>query len=107
MDLRKNLKSEEVDGFLPNEIAFENAEKYLKLFQDDDCLPVYQIVPSVVGGIGLTIRSKKRKVYVEFNNQGNVCVLFSDGEAKPMVEKVFANNIGFVAGKAKAYLSTG
>ena len=29
-----------------------------------------------------------KKVYVEFNNKGNVLALFSDGEARPDVQKI-------------------
>lgn len=47
-----------------------------------------RLAPSAVGGVGATFRAGSRKAYVEFYNDGRICVLFSDGSGEPLVRPV-------------------
>ena len=47
-----------------------------------------RLAPSAVGGVGITHKKEKRKVYVEFYNKGEVCALFSDNESSPLSKRI-------------------
>ena len=90
----------------PNDLSIRNADVFVECLQQAD-YPPRQIAASVVGGVGVTLREKKKKVYVEFTNRGTVNALFSDGETKPVVEQIPASATKYFSfiDKAKAYLN--
>jgi hypothetical protein len=103
------LKRDEWEGGKagpPNDVSIRNADVFVECLQQAE-YPPKQIAPSVVGGVGLTFRCEKKKVYVEFTNKGAVNALFSDGETRPVVEKVqpSAGHYFIFIDKAKAYLN--
>jgi hypothetical protein len=105
-DLRSNEGWDGGKAGPPNEVSIKNANVFVECLQQAEWAPK-QIAPSVVGGVGVTIRDKKKKVYVEFTNKGAVIALFSDSETPPAVEKIppGATNYFSFIDKAKAYLN--
>jgi hypothetical protein len=96
------------DGYraaAPNMIARNNARSFLESLSVANYSPS-QVAPSVVGGIGVNRRRGKNKVYVEFNNNGKVHALFSDGTSPPRVERIQPDKIGFLVliRRMRAYL---
>lgn len=95
-------------GGPPNDKSIAIAGRFLETMQTALFLPT-QVLPSVVGGVGVVMRSTKgkKKVYVEFTNKGSVSALFSDGVAKPVVEKIQPEVSAFLnlLEKAKVYLN--
>jgi hypothetical protein len=89
----------------PAAVPLEFAKAFLDLLRRNRSLPS-RVAPSVVGGVGLTFRKERRKVYVEFSNKGTVHALFSDGESEPVVQKVAPDLAGYRAlfAKMRAYL---
>ena len=58
-----------------------------------------RVAPSVVGGVGITIREGTRKAYIEFSNDGRVYVMLSTGKGEPAIhpastERAYAGLIG-------------
>lgn len=47
-----------------------------------------RIAPSVVGGIGLTIRSKKKKLYIEIYNNNRIFYMVSRGSGNPIIQEI-------------------
>ena len=90
----------------PSPLAVERAREFLALLRRSDLEPA-RLKPSVANGIGLTIRNDRRKVYVEFYNDGAIHALFSDGESEPRTREVQANNDDYLAliGQSRAYLN--
>jgi hypothetical protein len=90
----------------PNVIARQQAKAYLAELCEQNCRPA-RVKPSAVGGVGITHRKGTRKVYVEFNNQGSIHALYSDGVTKPQVMPVEATPIGFreLIRRIKEYLN--
>jgi hypothetical protein len=88
----------------PNTLARDHARVFLALLAQENYGPS-RVAPSVIGGIGIT-RRRSRKVYVEFNNNGNVHALFSDGSSSPKVERVQVGKIEFqmLIRRMRAYL---
>ncbi len=66
-----------------------------------------RVRPSVASGIGLTIRAGRRKVYVEFYNDGTVYALFSDGESELETRQVQGKQDDYSAliGQTREYLN--
>jgi hypothetical protein len=62
----------------PNDNAIKLAEQICLHLQSDRLEP-NRVAPSVIGGIGITRRNGKRKVYVEVRNDGRTYALLSDG----------------------------
>jgi hypothetical protein len=93
------------DAPAPSDAAFASAEAFLDALQRAGSVPS-RLAPSVVGGIGITLRNGDRKVYFEFYNAGRVCALFSDGETDPQVDDVPADAPGYerIIAKAGEYL---
>jgi hypothetical protein len=54
-----------------------------------------RLAPSASGGVGITHKKRSRRAYVEFFNDGDVCVLFSDGESAPRSRRVGPSSLGF------------
>lgn len=92
-------------GPFPTRQVLDQVRSFLTILRSQAESPS-RLSPSVVGGIGVTFRKADRKAYVEFNNTGSVHVLFSDGVADPIVEKVAPEVVGYsqVIAKIKAYL---
>ncbi len=90
----------------PSSLAVENAKEFLALLCGSELEPS-RVKPSVANGIGLTIRKGRRKVYVEFYNDGTVYALFSDGESEAETRQVQARQDDFSAliGQAREYLN--
>lgn len=68
----------------PSPLAIEVARRLydsLVLFQ----LPPTRVAVSVVGGIGLTIRNRDRKAYIEVYNDGTTYILLSSRPQAPVV----------------------
>jgi hypothetical protein len=80
----------------PQSVAVSQAECFLNQLSQADILPS-RLSPSVVGGIGVTFREGQRKSYVEFYNNGTVCVLFSDGESEPRTQQVESTQGGYAS----------
>ena len=47
-----------------------------------------RLVPSAVGGVGITHRHGDKNVYVEFYNDGRVLALFSDDVSDPEIKRI-------------------
>jgi hypothetical protein len=71
----------------PSDAAIVTAKAFLSAFLGTDFEPS-RLAPSVSGGVGITHKNRSRRVYVEFFNDGDVCVLFSDGESDPRSRRV-------------------
>jgi len=71
----------------PNEAAVEIARR-LALALNEYYKAPSRTAPSVVGGVGLTIRSKSAKAYIEVYNDKAVYWMYSDGESEPEVHRV-------------------
>jgi hypothetical protein len=89
----------------PNALARERTRSFLESL----CLEGYvpsQVAASVIGGIGVSRWRGKNKVYIEFNNNGKVHALFSDGVSAPRVEPIQPDKIGFnvLIRRMRAYL---
>jgi hypothetical protein len=96
------------DGYkapLPNMVARDRARSFLDSLCRENYSP-FQIAASVIGGIGVNRRHGNKKVYVEFNNNGKVHALFSDGASSPRVEPIQPDMIGFqvLIQRMRAYL---
>jgi hypothetical protein len=70
----------------PQNFAVQNARRVLLALQDQALLPS-KLNPTVVGGIGITIKRCDKKAYIECSNKGSVLLLLSDGESEPQVTK--------------------
>lgn len=90
----------------PDARPLELAKAFLDLLKRNRYLPS-RLVPSVVGGVGMTFRKTGRKVYVEFSNKGTIHLLFSDGATEPVVQKVVPDLPGYraIIAKARVYLN--
>ena len=90
----------------PSSLAVERAKEFLALLRGAELEPA-RVRPSVVSGIGLTIRKGRRKVYVEFYNEGTVYALFSDGESEPETRQIQARQDNYFAlmGQTREYLN--
>lgn len=84
------------DAEPPSASAVSHAKSFLAVATGSGIVPG-RIVPSVVGGVGMTFRADSRKAYVEFFNDGEIYVLFSDGVSEPSTRPVRAENRGFEA----------
>lgn len=64
-----------------------------------------RVVPSAIGGVGITIRwFEGRKAYLEVRNDGKSHLLLSDGETEPYVEKIDLENTSPLFNKIRSYL---
>jgi hypothetical protein len=89
----------------PNLTGRYYARSFLQSLAQGNYVP-YQVVPSVIGGVGVNRRRGNKKVYVEFNNNGKVHALYSDGTSPPRVEQVQPDKSGFhiLIRRMRAYL---
>ena len=89
----------------PQKAAIENATSYLKASEEASFEPT-RVEASVMGGVGITHRHEKKKVYVEFYNEGTVHSLFSAGPSDMTTIKVEATPDGYkhIIEKARSYL---
>jgi hypothetical protein len=78
----------------PNAVARDRTRTFLESLYLENYAPS-QVGPSVIGGIGVSRRRGKKKVYVEFNNNGKVHALFSDGTSEPRVDQIQPDKVGF------------
>jgi len=70
----------------PSDAAILIARSFLS--NERDVTQPSRVAPSSAGGVGVTHKRKKRRVYVEFYNNGEVCALFSDDTSAPITETV-------------------
>ena len=81
------------DAPAPSELSRETAKRFLsQLGQRGE--PA-RVAPSAEGGVGVTHRAGRRRVYVEFFNDGEVCALFSDDDSPPVSKSVPPDFLGF------------
>jgi hypothetical protein len=94
------------DALPPSERALATAESFLEALMVFEAQPS-RVAPSVVGGVGVTLRRGSRKAYFEFYNDGNACALFSDGEGEPVTHDFRTSRSGYysVIAKARVYLN--
>lgn len=90
----------------PHRVAIDNARLYLstlRLF----LLEPTRVESSVMGGVGITHRVAKRKVYIEFYNNGGVHALFSDGTSRMQTTPVGAEIQSYYRfiGRAREHLN--
>jgi hypothetical protein len=78
----------------PNAVAIQRARCCLESLSLENYVPA-QVAASVIGGVGVNRRQGRKKVYIEFNNNGKVHALFSDGVSPPRVEPIQPDKIGF------------
>lgn len=78
----------------PSEAAIVTAKAFLSKVLGSGSEPS-RLAPSVTGGVGITHKKLRRRVYVEFFNDGDVCALFSDGETAPRSRRVKPGYGGF------------
>lgn len=99
----QQLTPDELGAAVPNVSAVSNASLFLERLQEGDLCP-QQVAPSVVGGVGITLRNQQRKAYVEFSNKGTVLALFSDGVCGTSVTKEDPKHFGLLVARIGAYL---
>ena len=58
---------------------------YWELASDSESLPKFRVAVSVAGGIGITLRSGQRRVYIEVYNSGESLAAFSIGREEPEI----------------------
>jgi len=78
------------DGYAavpPSKLSCENAREFVEVLSLAKLFPD-RCKPSVVGGVGVTLKNGCRKVYVEFYNNGSAHALKSDGTDEPLTERV-------------------
>ena len=78
----------------PAGLPIYQAEDFLFALRTADLEP-QRVGPSVVGGIGVTLKRGERKAYVEFYNDGRVYVMLSDGVGEPHIQPVRTENRGY------------
>ena len=71
----------------PSSAAIETAKSFLAVLTSADLAP-HRVAPSVVGGVGFTLQTADRQVYVEFYNDGMILAMFSEGPQAPVVEHI-------------------
>lgn len=64
----------------PTERTLNNVRAYLHLADNQNLLPD-KVLPSCMGGVGVTYRTEKKKVYLEFYNNNTACALFVEYES--------------------------
>lgn len=75
----------------PSIVSITNARRVLRLLSVAYLKPS-SVSPSIVGGIGITIRSDVRKSYIECYNNGSIYLLLSDGLSEPFAGQADADN---------------
>lgn len=85
--------------------AIDNAEAFLRAMQQAGCEPT-RVAPSAMGGIAITRRNDRKKVLVEFYNDGRAFSLFSTPPSYMNVKQVPLNAASFAAfiGEIQEYL---
>jgi hypothetical protein len=77
------------DAPAPSHQAVTTAKEFLtQLVNVPGSIEPSRVAPSSVGGVGITCKKRDRRVYIEFFNDGEVCVLFSDNTSEPQSERV-------------------
>lgn len=94
------------DAPVPGTEAIAAAELYLSVAE----LVVWEpsrVEASVMGGVGITHRAGKRKVYIEFYNNGKGHALFSDGHLNMETLAIVSDAQSYYRfiGKAREYLN--
>ncbi|HUG94014.1 MAG TPA: hypothetical protein VML55_24500 [Planctomycetaceae bacterium] len=89
----------------PSQDAIARTEQFLSVLQASGLQPT-RIDASVMGGVGITHRKGRRKVYVEFYNDGRVHALFSDRTPNMFTTPVDATPESYaeLIAKAREYL---
>lgn len=91
------------DGYAavpPSKLACENAREFVEVLSLAKLFPS-RCKPSVVGGVGVTLKNGCRRVYVEFYNNGSAHALKSDGTHEPVTERVgtgYSQYLRFIQG---------
>ncbi len=80
----------------PSEKAIRTAQSFVDMLLREKYEPK-RLSPSAVGGVAVTQRSREKKVYVEFFNDGTVFALFSDGNSEPISKEVIPGYQSFKA----------
>lgn len=75
------------DAVPPSTIACVSALAFLEILHAGS-IETTRVAPSVVGGVGVTMKHADRKVYVEFYNDGGVYAMFTAKGADPITEPV-------------------
>ena len=78
------------DGYfapVPSMLAIEAAKQFLHALEQFKSEPS-RVAPSVEGGVGVTHKNGRRRVYVEFFNNGEVYALFSDDVEMPQTKRI-------------------
>ena len=78
----------------PSMLALHYATEFLYALFSSDIEPA-RIAPSVVGGVGITVKNAARKVYVEFYNDGMTHALYAKKGQEPFSYPVRTENNGF------------
>jgi len=71
----------------PSKKAVVTARGFLSNILSEKIEPS-RLAPSAVGGVGITHKRNKKRVYVEFFNNGEICALFSDNESPPQSKRI-------------------
>lgn len=91
------------DGYAalpPSKLACENAREFVEVLSLANLSP-NRCKPSVVGGVGITLKKGHRKVYVEFYNNGSAHSLKSDGISEPITKRIgigYSQYLRFIRG---------
>lgn len=80
----------------PASAAIDNAELFLKAMQAASCEPT-RVSPSAMGGVAITRRNDRKKVLVEFYNDGRAFSLFSEQSSEMGVKQVAIDATSFAA----------
>jgi hypothetical protein len=71
----------------PSDTAILTARGFLFNSLDKKIEPS-RLAHSAVGGVGITHKRNKKRVYVEIFNNGEICALFSDNESAPRSKRI-------------------
>lgn len=101
IDLRRKLESfrllrsgwNSYNAPPPSKESLEAAKRFLAVTENRNLRPS-RITPSVVGGVGITIRRSGKKGFVEFYNSGKVCLLLSEPQKRALETFTFSSNLG-------------
>lgn len=78
----------------PTETAIRTAKRFVDVLLEEKFEPT-RVAPSAVGGVATTHRMGRRKVYIEFYNDGRILALFSDDVSEPVIERLQTSETSF------------
>lgn len=90
----------------PSPLTIAQARTFVECLHAENLEPS-RLAPSAIGGVGITLRLRDRRVYVEFRNDGGIYAVQSDQSSEPIISAVRDDESGFrlIIGIMKDYLN--